>query len=249
MTMRNVASFCGLFTCVEPIRRVIGGVWTILERKLLDHEAMYELPYRHRGVFQAVDPEKVKLALDELCEEAGVDVLLHATVVEVTHNHKSIEGIHVQQRTDKLILRGKAFVDASGDGDLSVLAGATVVYGHDDEVQLGSLATRISGFSSTARPTSRSWSSAIVAAKVNDPALSSYLHKNSSVLIPIPYTQDYVTFLASASYDARNAASISRAERDGRKQAQMCEFQIGSTKNIYFVLKFPHVQICEFFAG
>src|SRR5204863_6178198 len=36
-------------------------------------------PVRHRGVFVVFDPEGVKRALDEICTEAGVDVLLHAS--------------------------------------------------------------------------------------------------------------------------------------------------------------------------
>jgi len=37
-------------------------------------------PQRHRGVFLIFDPEAVKLVLDKVCRDAGVEVLLHAFV-------------------------------------------------------------------------------------------------------------------------------------------------------------------------
>lgn len=223
MTMRSVVSYCGIYTCASPVSQAVSGVWEAIRCKLLAVEGMYKLPFRHRGVFQAVDPEKVKVVLDEICEEAGIDVLLHASVVGAFRSGAIIHSVEIQQRAGRYTIAGKAFVVASGDGDLSVASGSIVEYGHEGEVQLGSLGTRIGGFSTAARPTSRPWSEAIVHAKKADPVLAKLLHKNSSVLIPIPYTQDYVTFLASAQYDARSAASMSRAEREGRKQAQACK--------------------------
>lgn len=224
MTSRNVVSFCGLYTCTPPFRPVVAGVWTELRQRLLDVQATYELPFKHNGVFLAVDPEKVKFALDELCQDAGIDVLLHGTVVHVERREDLIRSISVQQRRGQVVFTADAFVDASGDGDLSTLGGASVRYGDKEGVvQLGSLATRFSGFSSDARPTSKTWSEAIIKAKEKDTKLAEVLHKNSSVLIPIPYTGDYVTFLATAKYDATSAASISRAEREGRRQAYGCE--------------------------
>ena len=38
-------------------------------------------PKRHRGVFEVFDPEATKRALDEVCAEAGVDVLPHTFVM------------------------------------------------------------------------------------------------------------------------------------------------------------------------
>jgi hypothetical protein len=224
MTMRSVVSFCGLYTCTSPIRPVIGGVWLELRNRLLAVQAIYDLPYKHNGVFLPIDPEKVKLVLDELCEDAGIDVLLHGTVVDVERRDDFISTIWVQERLNRIAVSAKAFVDASGDGDLSVLGGASVRYGNSEGlVQLGSLATRFSGFDLEAKPTSKTWSQAIMKAKGDSAVLADLLHKNSSVLIPIPHTQDFVTFLATAKYDARSSASISRAEREGRKQAYRCE--------------------------
>lgn len=223
MTMRNVVSFCGLYTCTLPVRPVVGGVWEDLRQRLLTAQACYDLPYKHNGVFLAVDPEKVKIVLDELCEDAGINVLLHGTVLEVEREGDQIKAVSVQQRQGRLAFSASAFVDASGDGDLSSLGDASVRYGDKEgAVQLGSLATRFSGFTSEARPTSKSWSEAIIKAKAENPELASLLHKNASVLIPIPYTNDYVTFLATAKYDATSAASISRAEKEGRRQAFAC---------------------------
>lgn len=86
------------------------------------------------------------------------------------------------------------------------------------------MATRLSGFSSEARPTSKLYSEAIMKAKAEDSRLAALLHKNGSVLIEIPNTNDYVTFLASAKYDALDVQSIADAEKHCRVQAQACEY-------------------------
>ncbi|KAL7005752.1 hypothetical protein EMMF5_004667 [Cystobasidiomycetes sp. EMM_F5] len=221
MTMRGVASFCGLYTCRAPVRLAVGGIWSDLEDRLAAIGACYKLPHKHNGIFQAVNPEGVKLVLDELCQDAGIDVLLHANVIGARRQGDRIVSIQVHQRSGRCHeFEAQAFVDASGDGDLAHLGGAAVRYGNEGITQVGSMATRLSGFSSEARPTSKLYSEAIMKAKAEDSRLAALLHKNGSVLIEIPNTNDYVTFLASAKYDALDVQSIADAEKHCRVQAQ-----------------------------
>src|SRR5271156_4165027 len=78
-TMRNVLTYCGLYTLGDAPRQAVAGVADQVVTKLRRMGAVSP-PVRHRGVFVVFDPEAAKRALDEICEEAGVDVLLHATV-------------------------------------------------------------------------------------------------------------------------------------------------------------------------
>ncbi|KAJ6069885.1 hypothetical protein N7499_011772 [Penicillium canescens] len=55
---------------------------------------------------------------------------------------------------------------------------------------------------------------------MEDPALLKVIRKNESVLIRLPQSGHVVSFLASATYDTRDAASITAAEVSGRKQAR-----------------------------
>ena len=115
---------------------------------------------------------------------------------------------------------GKAFVDCSGDADLAFHCGASTRYGNHGAVNLGSLATRFGGLPWNVAPTARLWQEAILLAKSKNPGLQKLLRKNQSVLIRLPMSGDIVAFLASASYDARSASSITAAEISGRRQSQ-----------------------------
>ena len=48
-------------------------------------------------------------------------------------------------------LSARAFVDASGEGDLAQFAGAATRYGNDGAVNLGTLATRFGGIPETSQ--------------------------------------------------------------------------------------------------
>src|ERR1700730_6422478 len=78
-TMRDVLTYCGLYTLGEHPRQAVAGGADEIMAKLRRWGAVTR-PMRHRGVFVIFDPEAVKLALDEVCAAAGVDILLHAFV-------------------------------------------------------------------------------------------------------------------------------------------------------------------------
>jgi FAD dependent oxidoreductase len=73
-TMRGVLTYCGLYTLAEKPRQAVAGVADEVLAKLR-HWGAVTPPVRHRGVFVVFDPEGVKRALDEVCTEAGVEVL------------------------------------------------------------------------------------------------------------------------------------------------------------------------------
>lgn len=150
----------------------------------------------------------------------GLDVLLHCTVVGGKREGDEMTSIEVQERRGRRHISAKAFVDCSGDGDLAFHGGASTRYGNHGHVNMGSLATRFGGLSNAA-PTSAMWRDAIIAAKKADPKLSKIIPRNVGVLIKLPGSGDYCTYMASAQYDARNSASIAAAERQGRMQARV----------------------------
>ena len=78
-TIRNVLTYCGLYTLGDQTRQAVGGVASELLGKLRRLDAVTP-PIRHRGVFVIFGPEAVKRSLDELCAEAGIEVFLHTFV-------------------------------------------------------------------------------------------------------------------------------------------------------------------------
>src|SRR6202051_2143115 len=75
-TMRNVLTYCGLYTLGEQPRQAVAGVADEIMAKLQRGGAVTP-PTRHRGVFVIFDPEAAKRALAEGCAAAGGGMLLH----------------------------------------------------------------------------------------------------------------------------------------------------------------------------
>ncbi len=114
----------------------LGGIWTAgLLCWLLDYQnkagLMQEIIERldARGALSrtskvAYDPEVMKLLLEELCLDAGVTVHLHTRVVAAVRNDANRLSLAVtESKSGRRAFGGSIFVDATGDGDLSALAG------------------------------------------------------------------------------------------------------------------------------
>lgn len=79
------------------------------------------------------DPEVLKLVALRLARESGVQLLLHSTFVQpVGQLPERVEALVVANKSGLQAVRGRLFVDASGDGDLAARAGAPFVYGRGD---------------------------------------------------------------------------------------------------------------------
>jgi hypothetical protein len=163
-------------------------------------------------VFVVFEPEAVKRVLDTLAAEAGVDVLLHAFVCAARREDGRLVELAWQDHAGRHTVRARAFVDASGEGDLAAFAGAATRYGNDGMVNLGTLGTRFGGIPREVAVTADLLAQAV--AKGRGP-----FTKDRSVMLRLPISGDAVCYVASADYDPRDARSFSDAERNGREQA------------------------------
>lgn len=214
-TMRNVLTYCGLYTLGETPRQAVAGIAEDVLRGLRRLGAVTG-PQRHRGVFVVFDPEGVKRVLDALCLEAGVDVLLHAFVTGATRAGDRVVDLTYHDHAGAHLVRAKAFVDASGDGDLACLAGASTRYGNNGTVNLGTLGTRFGGIPQDVIITADQLGAAVQAARARGQGPFS---KDRSVVVRLPLSGNVVCYLASEDYDPRDTRSMSAAERRGRDQA------------------------------
>ena len=65
--------------------------------------------------------EYLKLVLDGMMQEAGVDVLFHATLCDVRTENGLLSSLTVITKGGKMELAARMFVDATGDADLAVM--------------------------------------------------------------------------------------------------------------------------------
>jgi hypothetical protein len=77
----------------------------------------------------AFDAETMQRVMMEAVEEAGVEVLLHAPVVQAIKEGNVLTAVEIQTKSGSKLVLGKVFVDATGDGDLAALAGAEFMLG------------------------------------------------------------------------------------------------------------------------
>lgn len=79
------------------------------------------------------NPEYYKMALDSMCEDAGVDILFHATLYDVVVDNKKIKSIKVIAGSEKIEIEADFFIDATGDGNLFYLAGCDFALGRKSD--------------------------------------------------------------------------------------------------------------------
>lgn len=74
--------------------------------------------------YAPIDPEIYKRVVIEMLEEAGVHVLLHSLVVGARTDGGRVTHLLIENKSGRSAVAGKWFIDATGDGDLAVFAGA-----------------------------------------------------------------------------------------------------------------------------
>lgn len=133
------AARSGAKTRLIEVNGCVGGVWTAgllswlfeMDQPGVTREITRELDRRgarrnictHSTDKYAYDPEVMKYLLEEMLSEAGVEVHLHSRVVAAMRRGAQIESVITESKSGREAWTGRAFIDATGDGDLSALAG------------------------------------------------------------------------------------------------------------------------------
>lgn len=117
-------------------RGCLGGIWTA---GLLGYFLDFDKPGFALELKQKMDargakvgaharafsyhPEALKLLLEELCLEAGVQVQLHTRVAAAFREGKRLTTIITDSKSGRQAWSAPVFIDTTGDGDLGALAG------------------------------------------------------------------------------------------------------------------------------
>ena len=79
------------------------------------------------------DEEILKLVLQRMCLKYGVELLFNTTVTDVTVENGVIKSLSAWGKSRRMTLTADAFIDATGDAELSVLAGASYQLGREED--------------------------------------------------------------------------------------------------------------------
>ncbi len=105
---------------------VIEGLYREICNRLVAYEA-----YRD----DLFDPEMMRYVAFDLCEESGVRLLLRATVYKVETSDRRVESVLFTTKQGPGQIEAHSYVDATGDGTMSALAGAEYELGRESDGQ------------------------------------------------------------------------------------------------------------------
>ena len=136
-TAGGLSTFCGLHarTHGHDVRVIRGLADELLDRLVkLDGLNAPHLTIADGIAAQAFDISAYKIAADELVTGSGARILFHAMAVGVvmavpsttgpsTTGDRVIDAVLIESKSGRQAVRGRFFIDASGDGDLAAWAG------------------------------------------------------------------------------------------------------------------------------
>jgi hypothetical protein len=116
---------------------ILGGIpWEIFQRLVSMNAAKQAIPCPPTDIenyWPAFDPEAMKFVLDEMVAEAGVKVLFHCYGVGIIPTKSKRSGLIIESKSGRLAVLAKVIIDATGDGDMAVAAGASYEKGRVED--------------------------------------------------------------------------------------------------------------------
>lgn len=117
-------TFYGFYTPGTRSERVVGGIpWQIASTLLASGDALERPNSYGAGTGVTYDPDALRLVWERFALEAGVDLLYHALLVDAEVEDRIIRSVALETKAGGARVAGTVFVDATGDADLSALAG------------------------------------------------------------------------------------------------------------------------------
>lgn len=154
------AALVGPFmTCYDAPgkRQIVRGVFHELVEQLVQRGAALRpgeveagskfsafIRFGHKHV-TPFDPEELKMVALDMCERAGVQVLVNSWVIEVNKTEGKVNSVTFVHPMGMGTMSGRVFVDATGDGDIAAFCGVPFVMGRaqDSMMQPASVFARV----------------------------------------------------------------------------------------------------------
>ena len=213
----GVNCFCGFYTCGSDPVRVVKGIGQLVldEMRALGPTIAEEISASGNRdiIFQ---PEYLKCALDNLLEKEHVDYFLHTVLIGAETVENTIRTIQCADDEGLFTVSAKAFVDATGDANLSRLAGAKLIWGNDGgHPQAATLTFRLSGVAADVDLSPAAVERAVVRAKAEG---IRNLTREKGFILKMENSGIVHVLLPSIIPEGLSAEEMTRMERETRKQ-------------------------------
>ena len=162
-------------------------------------------------------PEVLKLVLDDMVSQAGVQALLHANLLDVSCADRRIESVRLLTKSGVITVRPQVLVDTSGDLDAMRQAGAQFLALEEGEALQP--ATMMFRFGPVNFEVLDALPKQEVAALARRGYESGALARAALHCSRDPFSQDGWFNISRLAIDATDALALGRAEIEGRRQA------------------------------
>jgi hypothetical protein len=105
----------------------------VLQKLLRELDANGALQEVNDGFSRTYDVEMMKVVMEELCTDAGVDVRYHTRVSAATVESERVAYAVTESASGREAWLGKIFIDATGDGHFAAQAGCGFDFGREDD--------------------------------------------------------------------------------------------------------------------
>jgi len=219
-TAAAVGQFVGWETAAG--RRVVAGIAAEIVARLVslggsDGAAHFTMSTGHRMDRVCYDPEVLKIVLDSMAQEAGVRLLFHAAILDVTRVGGTITDVALLTRAGVWHAVPRMVVDSSGDLDVMARAGAAFL--PLDAGQAMQPATAMFRFGPLDFVRFEAIPPADLAALARAGVARGQLARAALHASRITGTDDAWFNVGRIAFDATDPWALSRAEQEGRRQS------------------------------
>ena len=221
-TNAQVLAYCGFYHQGDaPVQAVAGAGEQVLDemRRLGTACEPYHSPTTGNWII-LLDPEQLKIALDRVLADHGVDLFLHSRVAAASRTADRVEGITIAGMDGRFRLAGDSFVDASGDANLALVAGQPMRLGDGEgRIQAYTMPLRIGGLAPGTKIDRAEMKRAVDVfnTRSNDP-----IHRtDGGIYTKVPNSSDLFWLIIDRHMPDLSARSFTRAEQRGREMARL----------------------------
>lgn len=249
-TTSRVLAYCGFFQQgPEPVKAVGGAADLVLEALRSCGMGTDAHSSETTGNWIILlNPETAKLAFDRVLADHGVDVLLHSRVAAATRTAERIESVTVAGMEGRRRIIAEGFVDATGDANLSLVAGVAMREGDmEGKLQAVSAPIRISGLDPQA-PFDRAAIKAAIQ-RYNAAGAHPVTREDGGIYTRIPGTRDMWWMIIDLDLRDLSSASFTWAEQRAREMAsdyvQMLRDHVPGFEHCFLAQSGPQIGIRE----
>jgi hypothetical protein len=211
------------FYDTEFKQQIIGGLTQETVERLDRRGAVAEEKKSH-SVGYVLNTEELKIELDELITESGVQPYLHTMFVAPLLTNGKLTAILVENKSGRGAIKAKMFIDATGDGDLC--ARLMLPLTNEDHRQPPTTCAKIGGWGSGPGFNDVTGFNSLKGLDLND----ALIQHQAEFDLPegfgwgrfVPGSKDVYMYAGTRVYDAdcKDGLSLTKSEMEGRRQVR-----------------------------